>query len=259
MTVAVHTAALFGGMKAMSSTTAGSPGSATPAMIGRATESTPGGAPEKAAMHATARAVRAPLRRGGAMARACGSSPTPASMQNLPVRFVARTGPREGPGAPTETGASKGRLGAGALSVGPIPATPVGPGAAGVSPALYTHGDVKQQGFEKRVLEIWMRSRVPLTKAHVQHLTGVPRRKVARWLDSMTVAGVLDADVDDGGEMIWTVRGAERPRGGPEAVAELERRERRGAGVARAGGALATAGRAAGLTRRRPPEKDDKS
>jgi hypothetical protein len=118
---------------------------------------------------------------------------------------------------------------------------------------------VKQQGFEKRVLEIWVRSRVPLTKAHVQHLTGVPRKKVERWLDAMTVAGVLDADVDDGGEMIWTVRGAERPRGGPETVAELERLERLGAEVARAGGALATVGRAAGLTRRGQHDKDDKS
>src|SRR5213596_3041682 len=85
---------------------------------------------------------------------------------------------------------------------------------------------MRQRAFESRILEIWMRSCVPLTGAHVQHLTGVPRDKVGRWLEAMTVGGVLDADVADDGEMIWRVRGAERPASGPETVAELERMER---------------------------------
>src|SRR5688572_8490135 len=104
---------------------------------------------------------------------------------------------------------------------------------------------MNQQGFEKRVLEIWMRSRVPLTKAHVQHLTGAPRAKVEKWLDAMTVAGALDADVSDDGEMIWSVRGAERSRSGPETVAELERLERLTAEVDGATGALASVSRVA--------------
>jgi hypothetical protein len=98
---------------------------------------------------------------------------------------------------------------------------------------------MKQQEFEARVLAIWMRSRVPLTLAHVQHLTGAPRDKSKQWLDAMTVAGVMDVDVDDEGEMIWTVRGAERPRSGPETVAELERLEALTAEVARSRTALA--------------------
>ncbi len=55
---------------------------------------------------------------------------------------------------------------------------------------------MKQKDFEARVLAIWLRSRVPLTLAHVQHLTGASRDKSKQWLDAMTVAGVLDVDVD---------------------------------------------------------------
>ena len=84
---------------------------------------------------------------------------------------------------------------------------------------------MKRNDFEARVLAIWLRSRVPLTLAHVQHLTGAPRDRSKQWLDAMTVADVLEADVTDAGEMLWTVRGAERPRSGPETIAELERLE----------------------------------
>jgi hypothetical protein len=114
---------------------------------------------------------------------------------------------------------------------------------------------VNQRAFEKRVLEIWVRSRVPLTRAHVQHLTGASRKDVERWLDAMTVAGMLDADVDDSGEMRYAVRGAERPRSGLETVAELERMERLSNEVAGATTSLATVARAAALTRRGGDEK----
>ena len=84
---------------------------------------------------------------------------------------------------------------------------------------------MKRNDFEARVLAIWLRSRVPLTLAHVQHLTGASRDKSKQWLDAMTIASVLEADVTDEGEMLWTVRGAERPRSGPETISELERLE----------------------------------
>jgi hypothetical protein len=112
-----------------------------------------------------------------------------------------------------------------------------------------------QKAFESRVLEIWMRSRIPLTAAHVQHLTRAPRAKVRKWLDAMTVAGVLDADVTDDGEMLWRVRGAERPTSGPETVAELERMERLTAEVRGAGQALARVSSVAGLTARSGDQK----
>jgi hypothetical protein len=112
-----------------------------------------------------------------------------------------------------------------------------------------------QKAFESRVLEIWMRSRIPLTAAHVQHLTQAPREKVRKWLDAMTVAGVLDADVTDDGEMLWRVRGADRPATGPETVAELERMERLTAEVRGAGQTLARVSAGAGLTTRSGDEK----
>jgi hypothetical protein len=112
-----------------------------------------------------------------------------------------------------------------------------------------------QQKFESRVLEIWMRSRIPLTLAHVQHLTGAPRGKAKRWLDDMTTGGALDADVADDGEMIWTVRGAQRPPAGPTTVAEMERLERLTAEVS-GGKALAPLSAAKALARR---GGDDKS
>jgi hypothetical protein len=108
---------------------------------------------------------------------------------------------------------------------------------------------MKQPEFEKRVLEIWVRSRVPLTAAHVQHLTGAPRAKVKKWLDAMAIEGALEVDVDDDGEMTWKVRGAERAASGPATVAELERFERLASevGVGGAERALSRGSRATGL------------
>ena len=82
---------------------------------------------------------------------------------------------------------------------------------------------MKQKDFEARVLEIWLLSRVPLTLAHVQHLTGASRANTKKALDAMTDEGVLGADIADDGEMIWSVVGAERPKSGPATVAELEK------------------------------------
>jgi hypothetical protein len=106
---------------------------------------------------------------------------------------------------------------------------------------------MKQKDFEAQVLAIWVRSRIPLTLAHVQHLTGAPRDRSKQWLDAMAVAGGLDVDVADDGEMLWTVRGAERPRSGPETVAEWERLNALSREVARAPAALAGRALRAGL------------
>lgn len=108
---------------------------------------------------------------------------------------------------------------------------------------------MKRRDFEVKVLGIWVRSRLPLTLAHVQHLTATSRAECKKWLDAMTVDGLCDVTVADDGEMIWTVRGADRPRAGAETVAELERLEHLTAEVASAPRALAQLSRAAGLTR----------
>lgn len=94
---------------------------------------------------------------------------------------------------------------------------------------------MKAKDFESKVLAIWLRSRVPLTLAHVQHLTGEPRVRCKQFLDELTVAGQLEADIAENGEMIWSVRGAERPATGAQTVAELEKIEALTAEVARAG------------------------
>jgi hypothetical protein len=114
---------------------------------------------------------------------------------------------------------------------------------------------MKKKDFEARVLAIWLRSRIPLTVAHVQHLTRASRERTKEWLDAMTIDGVLDVDVADEGEMIWSVRGAERPRSGPETIAEMERFEALASEVARAPGALAARAVGASLARRGPEEK----
>jgi hypothetical protein len=118
---------------------------------------------------------------------------------------------------------------------------------------------MKRTDFEAKVLAIWVRSRVPLTLAHLQHLTGAPRDKAKAWLDAMTVDGLLDLDVADDGEAFWSVRGADRPRGGAETVAELERLDRLTGEVSAARKALAQVARAAPLARAGADAGDQKS
>jgi hypothetical protein len=84
---------------------------------------------------------------------------------------------------------------------------------------------VNREQFEARVLELWMTTRIPLTRAHVQYATGVGRRRVNGWLDEMVADGVLEVDVDDEAEMVWTVPGAARPLDGAGSFAELEKRD----------------------------------
>ena len=82
---------------------------------------------------------------------------------------------------------------------------------------------MNREDFEARVLQLWMTTRIPLTRAHLQYGTGVARRKLNGWLDEMVGDGVLECDVDDDGEMIWTVPGAARALDGPKSFAEAEK------------------------------------
>jgi len=83
---------------------------------------------------------------------------------------------------------------------------------------------VTREQFEARVLELWMSTRIPLTRAHVQYHTGVPRQRLNKWLDELTGDGVLEFDVDDDGEMMWKVPGAARASDGPRTFAEMGKR-----------------------------------
>ncbi|MDB4964831.1 MAG: uncharacterized protein JWN44_520 [Myxococcales bacterium] len=109
--------------------------------------------------------------------------------------------------------------------------------------------------FEHRLLSLWMTTRLPLTRANLQFVTGVPRAKLGKWLDQLVADGVLDVDSDDEGELIWGVRGAARATSGatsPEEVkklADLKREVASSTALVRAGAAsLGLRDVAAGLT-----------
>lgn len=77
--------------------------------------------------------------------------------------------------------------------------------------------------FEHRLLSLWMTTRLPLTRANLIFVTGVPRGKLGKWLDQLTADGVLEVDSDDEGEMIWSVRGAARATSGPSSPEEVKK------------------------------------
>lgn len=82
---------------------------------------------------------------------------------------------------------------------------------------------MRQNVFEQKVLELWVGTRVPLTRVNLQVLTGVPRKKLEQWLDAMVAEGTLEVDSDDQGEMIWSVVGAERSKTGTTSVADIKK------------------------------------
>jgi hypothetical protein len=82
---------------------------------------------------------------------------------------------------------------------------------------------VNREQFEASVLDLWVTTRIPLSRAHLQYHTGVGRQRIDRWLDELTGEGVLECDVSEDGEMLWRIPGAARSRTGPQSFAELER------------------------------------
>lgn len=106
-----------------------------------------------------------------------------------------------------------------------------------------------QDDFEAAVLELWTKTRVPLTRANVVSYTKVPRTKAERWLDEMVKARVLDLESDADGELLWEVRGSRRPSSGAETIGEVERKERLSSEVDRLTSGASLALRAAGLSK----------
>jgi hypothetical protein len=129
---------------------------------------------------------------------------------------------------------------------------------------------VNRDDFEARVLEMWMKTRIPLTRANLQYFTGASRKELNKHLDALTVEGTLEVDVGDDAEMVWTVPGATRALDGAttfeaherKAAIRAEARQRVAAAAGRArGGQVSNAMalvRAAGSLER-PPGKGDKS
>jgi len=64
---------------------------------------------------------------------------------------------------------------------------------------------VKQAAFDARILELWTKTRLPLTRANVVAVTGVPVKKAEAWLDAMVRDELLEMDSNDDGDLLWTV------------------------------------------------------
>lgn len=79
--------------------------------------------------------------------------------------------------------------------------------------------------FERSVLELWMKSSIPLTRANLQYRTGESARAVKQHLEELMRDGVVEAG-SDGTELVWSVPGADRAANGARSFEELERFER---------------------------------
>ena len=112
---------------------------------------------------------------------------------------------------------------------------------------------MRQEAFEAKVLELWTRTRIPLTRANLIAYTKLPRAQLDRMLDEMVRGRLIELDSDDEGELLWTVRGAARPRSGPETVAELEKKDRLSEEVEKLSSGAQLALRAAGFNKPATP------
>jgi hypothetical protein len=84
---------------------------------------------------------------------------------------------------------------------------------------------MNQDEFELQLLALWTRTRIPLTRANIQLHTRETRARAEKHLEALTKAAVVELDSDDEGNIVYRVRGATRPRSGPESFGELERRD----------------------------------
>ncbi len=78
--------------------------------------------------------------------------------------------------------------------------------------------------FESKVLELWVKSRIPLTHANLQYFAGVPRKKLTQWVDGLLEDGTLDIQIDDATDVTYIVPGASRSADGPATCEAYERK-----------------------------------
>jgi len=83
---------------------------------------------------------------------------------------------------------------------------------------------VNRDEFESKILELWMKSRIPLTTANLQYFAGVSRQTVNSWIDESLEQGLLDIDLGEYEDVTYVVRGAERSPDGPTTCEEYERK-----------------------------------
>lgn len=82
---------------------------------------------------------------------------------------------------------------------------------------------MNQREFGQKVLQLWARTRVPLTRTAIVTLTGVSAKKAETWLEAMVRDELLEVDSDDAGQLVWTVPGVDRAPGGPSTLDQVLR------------------------------------
>ena len=80
---------------------------------------------------------------------------------------------------------------------------------------------MNREQFEASLLHLWVTTRVPFTRANLQYATGATRKQIERWTDDLLASGVVDVDSDADGELVYAVRGAQRPKNGATSVADV--------------------------------------
>ena len=80
--------------------------------------------------------------------------------------------------------------------------------------------------FEVEVMQLWVTTAIPLTRANLQVHSGESSRRVKKWLEELMADGVLAVASNADGDLEWTVVGAKRPANGPRTFDEKERLER---------------------------------
>lgn len=101
---------------------------------------------------------------------------------------------------------------------------------------------MKQSDIERRVLQLWTSTNVPMTLANVQAYTGATRVEVQKALDAMASAQVVELDSDDAGNLLYVVGGSARMPRGATTIGEVMKLEQlRGeVGMTRSSGASLT-------------------
>ena len=98
--------------------------------------------------------------------------------------------------------------------------------SAFASASCHTHGAVTRDDFEASVMQLWVTTAIPLTRANLQYHSGESSRRAKHWLKELMADGVLEVASNPDGDLEWTVVGAKRAADGPRTFDEKERLER---------------------------------
>ncbi len=83
---------------------------------------------------------------------------------------------------------------------------------------------MERDEFQSKVVELWTKSRVPLTEANLQQVTKVSGDDLSNRLDDLLGDGVLDLQVDATGNLTYSVVGTARSTEGPKTCEVFERK-----------------------------------